>query len=84
LSFIFVTTLHALQTSIPTELFAVSSAFGHVPKFLKSNHYLRHVSPSVCQSIRMKQLDSRWADFRRVLYWVGMGVINLIKIFKFC
>ena len=59
LSFISLTKRHALQTSIPTDPFAGSSVFGHVPKFLKSDRYLRHVCLSVCQSIHMKELCSR-------------------------
>jgi len=64
------------------ETFAGSSTFGHVSEFLKCNHYFRHVCPSVCQSIRMKELGSLWMDFRKVLYWVGMGVINLFNPYR--
>jgi len=47
---------------------------------VKSLWQLPHVCLSVCQSVHIDELGSRWKDFREILYW---GVLpNVSRKFK--
>jgi hypothetical protein len=42
------------------------AVFRRVRKTAKSDYQLRHVCLSVCLSVRMEQLGSRWTDFYEI------------------
>ena len=80
---IFLPCFHAiflLNSVICASLLQLRSFFKRFRTLATSDCLPRHVCPS---GRRVKQLGSRWTDFREVLYNLGEGGIKVSRKFKF-